>query len=220
MSIFGMIDLIRRRPGMYLGRNSISALRNFLDGYRAAEREHSLNQIEELFPLPFSYMHEYTAYRLHERNSMGWSHQLLKACDDAEDIALQKFFEFYDGFIRVRMKGYLKAVLTEDNITYHNQMKGGYSCSDRSGRTDLGLYTLDDIIRQPLYPDPLAVYVIELTIPVYIIAVETDNDIQLNRWFFPSLKQAIRQAESNFSPIASWEEYTARNISFGKNIVP
>lgn len=215
-----MIDLIRRRPGMFLGSNSISALRNFLDGYQTAEREHAIYyQAEELFPLPFEYMHEYAAYRLRNRNSMGWSHQILNSCNGVEDVALQKFFEFYDGFIRVRMRRYWKAILTEDNIAWNDQMKGAYRCTGRNTSVP-GLYTMDDLSeREPIYRNPLAAYVIELTIPVCILAVETATDIRLERWFFPSPEKAQKSTKSYFGPIDSWEEFTARNISFGKNIM-
>ncbi|MDE5892190.1 MAG: hypothetical protein K2H45_04610 [Acetatifactor sp.] len=220
MSITNMIDLIRRRPGMFLGSNSISALRHYLQGYQAAEREYAIYRTRELFPLPFLYMHEYTGYRLRDHSNLGWSRQILDSCDGVEDVALQKFFEFYDGFIRVRMRRYWKAVLSEDNIACNNQMKRACSCSVRSGYTGFGQYKLKDMtVREPIYHNPLAAYVIELTIPVCILAVETAAEIKLERWFFSSPKTAKEGAESYFDSIDSWEEFTARNISFDKNIV-
>lgn len=219
MSINSMIDLIRRRPGMFLGSNSISALCHFLNGYRAAEREHAIYRTGELLPLPFLYMHEYTGYRLRDHSNMGWCHQILNSCDGVEDIALQKFFEFYDGFIRVRMRRYWKAILTEDNIACNNQMKRACSCSVRPGYTGFGLYTNNMDVREPIYRNPLAAYVIELTIPVYILAVETTAEIKLERWFFSSFEKAKGGAESYFDLIDSWEEFTGHNISFDKNIV-
>ena len=205
---------------MFLGSNSISALRNFLEGYPTAEREHDIyHQAEELFPLPFEYMHEYAAYRLRNHNSMGWSHQILSSCNGVEDVALQKFFEFYDGFMRVRMRRYWKAILTKDNIAWNDQMKGAYRCTARNTSVP-GLYTMDDLSeRDPISRNPLAAYVIELTIPVCILAVETAADIRLERWFFPSPEKAQKSTKSYFGSIDSWEEFTARNISFGKNIV-
>lgn len=215
-----MIHLIQKRPGMFLGSNSISALWHFLDGYQAAEREHAVCQTGELFPLPFLFMHEYTGYRLRDHNNMGWCHQILNSCDGAEDVALQKFFEFYDGFIRVRMKRYWRAALTEDNIACNNQMKRACSCSVRPGYTGFGLYKVGDMtVREPIYRNPLAAYVIELTIPVCILAVETATNVKLERWFFSSPEKAKKGAESYFDPIDSWEEFTAHNISFDKNIV-
>lgn len=217
MSVSNMIDTIRKRPGMFLGSNSITALRHFLDGYQAAEREYTVCRKGELFPLPFRYMHEYTGYRLKERNSMGWSHQILNACDGAEDAALQKFFEFYDEFRQVRMKRYWKAVLSEDNIAWNDQMK----CVSHCANTD----EEGNHVMEPAYRDPLAVYVMELTIPACIFAVETETDLRLERWFFTSPEKAKGAsmfpmgAEVYFGPVDSWEEFSARNLSFDKNIV-
>ena len=213
MSVSSMIDTIRRRPGMFLGSNSITALRHFLDGYQAAEREYAVCRKGELFPLPFRYMHEYTGYRLQEHNSMGWSHQILNACDGAEDAALQKFFEFYDEFQCVEMKRYWKVVLSEDNIAWNDQMK----CVSRCAGTDAeGNYVME-----PAYRNPRAVYVMELSISACILAVETETVLCLETWFFASPERAkgAGGAEAYFGPIDSWEEFSARNISFDKNIL-
>ena len=112
MSILNMIDLIQKRPGMFIGSNSITALFHYLNGYHAAELENGIYRKGAFFPLPFKYMHEYTGYRLKEHNNAGWCYQILNSCNGAEDIALQKFFEFYNDFKQVRMKRYWKAVLS------------------------------------------------------------------------------------------------------------
>lgn len=220
MSTMNLIDMVRKRSGMFLGSNSISALWNFLDGYHAAELEYAIYQTGNFFPLSFRYMHEYTGYRLHDRSNMGWCAQILKACDGAEDVALQKFFEFYDGFIRVRMKRYWKAVLTKDNVAYNDSMKGSWTYSDpRKRYIGSGLYALEDLVREPLYCSPQAAYVMELTIPVCIIAVETAADIRPDTWFFTSLANAQKSVENRLGPVSCWEEFTASNLSFDKNIV-
>lgn len=219
MGISDMIDTIRRRPGMFLGCNSITALRHFLDGYQAAEREYSIYRKEELFPLPFQYMHEYTGYRLQDLSTKGWRRQILDACNGEEETALQKFFEFYDDFRQIGMKGYWKAVLSEENIAWNDQIKTAYRCSYPDNSV-LGPYTIDDLtVREPVYCSPLAVYVIALTIPACILAVETAADIRLKIRFFVSPEKAKGSAESYFGPIDSWEEFVAENISFSKNIV-
>lgn len=224
MSIYNMIDNIRKRPGMYLGKNSITALIHFLNGYQAAERE-LVGHSGELFPLPFRYMHEYTGYRLKNRSSMDWCYQLLHSCDGDEEAALWKFYEFYDGFIRVRMKRYWRSILSEDNITWNNQMEHAYRMRPKTSET--GFYTVKEMtfVKEPIYHNPFAVYVIELTIPAYILAVETSSAIQLIPRFFSSPESAKgighfpEGAEIYFGPIESWEEFTGRNISFAKNIV-
>lgn len=229
MYIFDMIDLIRRRPAMFIGSNSITALFHYLNGFQAAEQRYDICRKEKLFPLPFQYMHEYTGYRLQDRSTAGWCRQILNSCDGNEEAALQKFFEFYDGLKQVGMNGYWKAALSEDNIAWNDQMKRAYRCtnSNNPNASSLGLYTLADLPdREPVYCNPQAVYVIELTIPVWILAVETASDVQLEIQFYTSLEKAKgggpfpEGAETYFGRIDSWEEFTASNISFDKNIVP
>ena len=127
MSIYNIIDSIRKAPALYLGSKSITSLLHYLDGYQAAERELGAKRNGELFPLPFQYMHDYTKYRLkNPRSAMGWSEQILRSCNGDEEEALWRFYELYDGFIRVRMRRYWKAVLSEDNIAWNNQMEHAY----------------------------------------------------------------------------------------------
>lgn len=227
MSIYNIIDRIRKHPSLYLGGKSISSLLHYLDGYQTAEREFNANQSGILFPLPFSYMHEYTRYRLKNTPySMGWCDRILCACGGDEEAALWKFFEYYDGFIRVRMRRYWKAILSRDNIAWNNQMEHTYCLRPKKTGHGAGPYSFDELtfVKEPIYLDPLNVYIIELTIPAYILAVETASDIQLTRSFFTSLESAkgighCEGAEKYFGPVDAWEELTARTISFSKNIV-
>lgn len=223
MSIFDMIDMIQKRPGMFIGSNSITALCHYLNGYHAAELKNGIYRKGELFPLPFKYMHEYTGYRLKEHSTAGWCHQILNSCSGAEDIALQKFFEFYDDFKQVRMKRYRKAILSADNIAWNDQMKGAYRCTAPNTSSGLGLYTLADLPeKEPIYHNPLAVYVIELDISAYILVVETESDIRPEYRFFVSPEKAQgcgmfpEGAGIYFGSIDTWEEYTAENISFNE----
>ena len=219
MYISNMIDAIQRMPSLFLDSNKITALWHFLNGYQAAERANDICQIEDLFPLPFQYMHEYTAYRLQDLSTAGWCYQILNSCNGVEDIALQRFFEFYDELKQIRMKRYWKAVLSEDNIAWNDQMKGAYRCSGPHA-SRFGPYSLADLPdKAPISHNPLTVYVMELTIPACIFAVETAADIRPETSFFASLKKAQRSTVSCFGPIDSWLEFTAPDISFGKKIV-
>ena len=219
MSVSNMIDTIRKRPGMYLGSNNITALMHFIDGYRFAEWELAVCRKGELFPLPFQYMHEYTGYRLKYSDNSGWCNQILRSCDGDEEAAFWKFYEIYDEFNLVRMKRYWKAVLSEDNIAWNNQMKHSYAMQ----RLKVNGKYFD--VKEPIYKDPRAVYVMELTIPAYILAVETANDIRLDSRFFTSYEQAKGKqcipegAEVYFGPIDRWEEFNGSNISFDKKMV-
>lgn len=207
MSIFGMIDTIRKRPGMYLGSMSITHLFHFLDGYRAAEREYDQYRKKEMFPLDFYYMSEFTNVRLNCHNNAGWCWHILEFCEGDEEKALNKFFELYDEFKQIKMTRYWKAVLSQDNIQWNNSME--HTC--RNGK-------------EPVFINPVAVYVIELSISMYILAVETMEDVRLEPQFFTSSEQAKGKskiplgAEIYFGKIDSWEEFQDDNIRFDKNI--
>lgn len=225
MSISNMIDIVRKRPGMYLGSNSITALCHFIDGYQFAERDFAVCRKGKLFPLPFRYMHEYTGYRLKCHDTSGWCDQILRSCDGDEEAALWKFFDIYDDFNRIKMRKYWKAMLSEDNIAWNNQMEHAYSMRPKVNGS--GPFVLDEqsMVREPVYNDPLSVYVLELTIPVYILAVETANDIRLDMRFFMSFEKAKgnnsiqERIEVYFGPIDCWEEFSSSTISFDKDIV-
>lgn len=60
---YALIEKLRARPGMYLGTNSITALWHFINGFRFALLENGREK-RGLFPLDFSFMHEY-AYMLY-----------------------------------------------------------------------------------------------------------------------------------------------------------
>lgn len=204
MSIFNRIDCIRKRPGMYLGSSSIIALSHFLCGYQAAELDYGLYRREKLVPLQFEYMSEFTKMKLNSRDNLGWCHQILKFCDGDEEKALNQFFELYDEFVQIRIKRYWKAVLTEKNIQWNNSMEHAYIMRENGKR--------------PIYENPIAVYVIELSIPAYILAVETSNDMEIGTQFFPSFEQAKGShtipsgAGVYFGKIDLWEEFADDSI--------
>lgn len=211
VSVSSIIETIRKRPGMYLGSNSITALFHFLNGYVKAEKEHDVYWRREMFPLDFEYMSEFTNVRLNYSGNMGWCHHILVYCEGDEEKALNKFFELYDEFNQVRMKRYWKAILSEDNIQWNNSMEN--ICTVRY---DKG--------KGPAFFNPVAVYVIELTIPAYILVVETMDDIRFEVQFFRSAKEAKENgripsgAELYFGKIDLWEEVQASDIRFDKII--
>ncbi|MDE7432149.1 MAG: hypothetical protein K2N34_09590 [Lachnospiraceae bacterium] len=211
MSISSVINKIRKRPGMYLGSNSITALSHFLDGYQMAERDYDVCSREELFPLEFRYMHEFIRCKLNSENNLGWCSNILDFCNGDEEKALNKFFELFDEFTKIKMKRYWRAVLTKDNIKWNNSMEHVYR-TYRMGEND----------KEPVFVNPIAVYVIELTIDAYILAVETSKDFLCESEFFSSFEQAKGKnriplgAEVYFGQIDSWEEFSDEKIEFMK----
>ena len=172
MSIHNAIDTIRKRPGMYLGSKSITALSHFLNGYRFAEIDYEVKRIDELLPLNFKFMHEFTKIKLRNDDNSGWCNQILQYCKGDEEKALDEFLELYDEFRQVKMKRYWKTILTEENIQYNNSMEHAYMMRMN--------------VKEPVFVNPVAIYIVELTIPAYMVVVETTDGMQPVYQFFSS----------------------------------
>lgn len=205
-----MIRKIQTRPGMYIGSNTITSLEHFLDGYQAAERDFDVGMCRNgnLFPPDFYYMHNFADFRLQtECLCAGWRHNILTYCHGDEEKALNLFFDLYQEFRQLKMKRYWKAVLTKENIAWNDKMKRCYSVREHGP--------------EPVYKNPIAVYALELTIPVCMLAVETTNEVLTERQFFSSADEAKGNhsgAEIYFGKIDTWEEAEANNLYFNKVI--
>lgn len=205
-----MIRKIQTRPGMYIGSNTLTSLEHFLDGYQAAERDFGVGMCRNgnLFPPDFYYMHNFADFRLQtECLCAGWRHNILTYCHGDEEKALNLFFDLYQEFRQLKMKRYWKAVLTKENIAWNDKMKRCYSVREHGP--------------EPVYKNPIAVYALELTIPVCMLAVETTNEVLTERLFFSSAQEAKGNhngAEIYFGKIDTWEEAEANNLYFNKVI--
>ncbi len=205
-----MIRQIQTRPGMYIGSNTITSLEHFLDGYQAAERDFGVGVCRNgnLFPPDFYYMHNFADFRLQtECLCAGWRHNILTYCHGDEEKALNLFFDLYQEFRQLKMKRYWKAVLTKENIAWNDKMKRCYSVREHGP--------------EPVYKNPIAVYALELTIPVCMLAVETTSEVLTERQFFSSADEAKGNhsgAEIYFGKSDTWEEAEANNLYFNKVI--
>lgn len=205
-----MIRKIQTRPGMYIGSNTITSLEHFLDGYQAAERDFGVGVCRNgnLFPPDFYYMHNFADFRLQtECLCAGWRHNILTYCHGDEEKALNLFFDLYQEFRQLKVKRYWKAVLTKENIAWNDKMKRCYSVREHGP--------------EPVYKNPIAVYALELTIPVCMLAVETTSEVLTERQFFSSADEAKGNhsgAEIYFGKIDTWEEAEANNLYFNKVI--
>lgn len=208
--LYRMIRKIQTRPGMYIGSNTLTSLEHFLDGYQAAERDFGVGMCRNgnLFPPDFYYMHNFADFRLQtECLCAGWRHNILTYCHGDEEKALNLFFDLYQEFRQLKMKRYWKAVLTKENIAWNDKMKRCYSVREHGP--------------EPVYKNPIAVYALELTIPVCMLAVETTSEVLTERQFFSSADEAKGNhsgAEIYFGKIDTWEEAESNNLYFNKVI--
>lgn len=87
---------IRNKPPLYLGTHSLTALAHFMSGYDHALFAHSITSKARLSP-PLEFQ-DWTAYRLHFRESTrGWLNMILERTRD-ESLALDRFYELIDEF--------------------------------------------------------------------------------------------------------------------------
>lgn len=200
MSIQTVIDRIRTRPGMYLGSKSITALLHFLNGYQMAEFERDTEKCRKLslLPLDFGFMHEYVNFRFERRNNMGWCQNILDVCGGNEEKGLDKFFELYDEFSAIEIRRYIKADLNEENIKFNDNLFHSYAV--RYG------------LKEPRYPNPKAVYAVELSIGVFVLVVEDDEGVDAEREFYKEINDIMVKVKRNFGIISGWEEVREKNI--------
>lgn len=86
------IDAIHKRPGMYLGSKSLTALYHFLGGYQLACSLHRIKDDHLGLRIPYDF-HDWVAYRTHFRESTsGWC-RMVVATSSSEEEAFDRFFE-------------------------------------------------------------------------------------------------------------------------------
>ncbi len=194
---YKFIEKLRIRPSMYVGDNGITAFWHFLNGCGFALDEVGFDEKRGLFPLGLDRMTEYTAFLYNRDDSACWRTHILEHCGGDEKKALQEFFGVFDKFKEIRAERSWRAVLSEDNIAYNNDMKHGYSiCADQ---------------KQPIYNEPLCAYIIKISeISAYMFAVETAAELRAERRFYTSFERAASSrsfpegAEVYFGKINNW----------------
>ncbi len=95
--IYDLFDVLRRKPGLFIGGPSITALRSFVDGFCTGLYSVGLRLGDEA--PSFGDFHDWIAAR-HDlaESTMGWKNILLQAAAGQEDAALARFFEELDEF--------------------------------------------------------------------------------------------------------------------------
>ncbi len=91
-SIVELILKIKKRPAMYLGRNSISCLRSFIDGWNHRDAS-SVSDAEII-----GEFQSWVEYKYKLKNAHSWDRIILFYSQD-EGTALKNFFELFDEFL-------------------------------------------------------------------------------------------------------------------------
>lgn len=95
-NLYEYIDLIRQRIGMFLGKESVTALNHHITGYRMAC---AMKGIPEQLSPPFEEFHDFVARHYGFSNSSrGWTRMILSKCKRNEQRAYHEFLRLFDLF--------------------------------------------------------------------------------------------------------------------------
>ncbi len=125
-SIFELIDSenFRKRTGMYLGKNSISNLRIFMDGYQICEMFNEI-KAENTTPPFWLFFKWICKYYNHDGSYYSWDGIILQNSENDEAKALSTFFKRFDEFRNLKPKKLITCQITEKEIEYfsvHNKI--------------------------------------------------------------------------------------------------
>lgn len=151
-----LLEKIRKRPGMYLGECSLTALCHAMGGYALALGMHGIKTDANL-RLPDDF-NDWVAYRLHYKESTsGWKRMILGACGD-EVAAFARFFELLDEHAARKSRVVAKVIGLNKTFTVGSE---GHARAERyPTRISLIAYTDDPgffvVSDEPGYSLPMA----------------------------------------------------------------
>ncbi|MDJ0730243.1 MAG: hypothetical protein QNJ33_09670 [Crocosphaera sp.] len=90
-----LLNKIKKRPGMYLGKASITRLKIFLMGYSIARGELGLDLTEQ--EKQFSQFQQWVKRHYQIDSNQGWDQIILSQVND-EKLALNLFFDLLEKF--------------------------------------------------------------------------------------------------------------------------
>lgn len=96
-TIYDLLDLVRERPGMWIGAPSVTRLSVFIQGFRiGVDAAHGSLEVEHP---AFHDFHDWVAAQLRRpKNGHGWSEMLLEAANGDEEAAFEQFWRELDVF--------------------------------------------------------------------------------------------------------------------------
>jgi hypothetical protein len=95
-NLYGLIEQIKVRPGLFLDEVGISALYYVICGYTQAC---AINHVEESETPPFGQFHEFVRQKTgFPESTSGWKNMILAVNDKNEAKALAMFFVLFEEF--------------------------------------------------------------------------------------------------------------------------
>jgi len=94
---YDLLQKIKQRPALYLGKRSLSYLQVFLDAYTFARREMGVKPTEQ--EQDFEEFQDWIEQRFKQIDTQSWSRIILFYTEDESD-ALKLFFELFEDFLQ------------------------------------------------------------------------------------------------------------------------
>ncbi len=138
-----VVPELKKRPGMFIGSNSIFDLATFLQGYDFALSVHGITK-ESLFDEDISF-HDWIALRTHYYESTsGWANMLTETY--GENRALEQFWGHYDEYLNRKYRVILCAFPEQNKpwrYQYDDVNLGAKYCCLRPHQVQILKYTDD-----------------------------------------------------------------------------
>jgi len=96
LDLYDLLGKIKKRSSLYLGKQSLSHLNVFLDGYTFARRQLGIPLTEE--EKKFEDFQEWIENRFNQADTQSWSRIILFYSEDEAD-ALKRFFDLFEEFV-------------------------------------------------------------------------------------------------------------------------
>lgn len=204
--LYNIMDTIRTRPGLYLGKKSIVLFNAFLGGYETALLRHNVGEdaMDKSFALPFDGFVWFVQCRYDCQNSAkGWSSILLEHCRGDEGKALDLFFSECDLYRSLQPTDCHCAELTEKHMQ-HIEKHG-------ARRSDTGI---------PVHRGVKRVCDLEMSDGiVHVVFVEyEDGERRMEPMLFFRDEASLRERAARlFGPDLVWTRLPVQNLLDGIN---
>ncbi|WP_293332863.1 hypothetical protein [Microcoleus sp. CAWBG58] len=96
LDLYDLLEKIKQRSSLYLGKRSLSHLHVFLDGYTFARRQLGIPVTEQ--ETKFEEFQEWIENRFNQADTQSWSRIILFYSEDEAD-ALKRFFDLFEEFL-------------------------------------------------------------------------------------------------------------------------
>lgn len=151
---YDTIDELRERPALFMGKKSLTVLRNFIDGGYAFFKFNLDDEKKELYPLPFSFFNYFVAnYYNYNESTSGWKNIILCENNNDEELSYDIFYMLFDKFRSIKINNRYECVLTLEHTDFHTNNKNAPK----------RLLPPDYTQNEPLYINPKVIYLLELS---------------------------------------------------------